>query len=131
MLSWRQTPVCALKLSDFPTPGSPQGASAQFLLRRDQVVLHNARRAKKLEAYADDAEGAMMVAMCKLELCLRDRQAGGSGEVDRVIPMAPAQQTVGFVVNGTEYKDELTQFDNVPTPFLPTPLLLLSNRALV
>lgn len=121
-----------LKLSDFPTPGSPQ-PSAQFSKRLDHVVLHHAQKAKSLEAdFAVNAEAAMTVAMCKLELCLRDQQAGGSGEVDRQIPAAPAERTPAFFVNGTVYRDELTKFDApLPDPLPSTPLILLSNRRLV
>lgn len=122
-----------LKLSDFPTPASPQ-PSAQFTNRVDHVVLHYAQKAKDLEAnFEVDAEAAMTVAMCKLELCLRDQQAGGNGEVARVIPAPPPVIPVGFVVNGTPYQDEITKFDE---PFKPDPLpglpwSLLSNRQLV
>ena len=125
----------AFKLSDFPKPASVQDSLAQFPQRADRVILHYAAQSKRLEAdFAADAEGAMKVAMCKLELCLRDQKAGGNGDVARIISASPSGGTVHFNVNGTDYEDEFTKFDEPFKPPQPIPAAgwtLLSNRRLV
>ena len=106
-----------MRLSDLPTPSSVHSSQNQFAQRADRVVLFKAGRSIQLFGdFTKDAEGAMAVAMCKLELCRRDLAAGGPGDFDRYLQ---TDGTVKFFVGAAGHADEPTSVDP-PSP-MPIP----------